>query len=386
MAAESALDGRARVVDRVAFGVVLVLLGAVTLTGATGSGARDVDFGAIWLLALAAGLAVVGRRIPATAALANLGLTVWWHQLGYASAAITVPYLVSFYLLGNHGDRLKELLVGGIAVGATSVAILTAAGESAGELAAAVGWPLAALLLGELSHHRRMLLAEHEERARRAVADAERDAEQRIARHQVAMAHDLHDVLAHTIAVVTVQAAAGREALERGEEAAAAAALDVIRQAGREASGEVRALISVLRDGSTPPTTTPAPGLERIPDLAGPTRAAGVEVDLELDPGQASDVVELTAYRVVQESLTNVVRHSGAERATVTVARRGPHLVVEVVDDGPGAGTAAEGTGFGLRGMRERVEALGGTLRAGPEAGGGWRVRASLPHDDGCPR
>lgn len=387
--------GGPRPLDRLAFGAVVVLLGALAVSGDGGPGDRGIDFGAIWLLALATGLAVLGRRLPATAALANWAITVVWHQAGYGSAVVTVPYLVAFYLLGASGDRVRELLVGGLAVVGSSVAILATSDESTGAAASAVGWTLAALLLGELAHHRRMLLEEYAERARRAEADAEREAEERIARNQLEIARDLHDVLAHTVAVMTVQAAAGREALDRGERDETAGALDAIRHAGREATGEVRALISILRDGSTPPATAPAPGLDRIPALAEAARAAGVEVDVTVEAVGASEVAGLTAYRVVQESLTNVVRHSCARRARVAVRRRGPDLVVAVDDDGTGpAGAVPEAgadarparEGLGLRGMRERVEALGGTVRAGRQAGGGWRVEALVPGDGAGPR
>ncbi|QYG92496.1 hypothetical protein HC251_08605 [Iamia sp. SCSIO 61187] len=403
MVAVRGQDGGARLVDRIAFGAVVVLLGVVTLSsGDTDAATRDVDFGAVWLLALATGLAVLGRRLPATAALANLATTVAWHQVGYASAIITVPYLVSFYLLGLDGDRVKELLVGGLAVVGSAVAILAASDQPASSAASAVGWTLAALLLGELSHHRRMLLREYEERARRAEAETEREAGRRIAQTQLEIARDLHDVLAHTVAVMTVQASAGREALGRGEDASAAAALEAIRQAGREATGEVGALIAVLRDGSTGPALAPAPGLDRIPDLADGARSAGIDVTTEVDGGSLPEVVELTAYRVVQEGLTNVVRHAHARRAWVTVRRQSFELLVVVTDDGtpeePGPSRATTGparrgprprlssgeaaaTGFGLRGMRERVEALGGALAAGPVDGGGWHVEARLPVD-----
>lgn len=379
---EPVRDGRAKVVDQVAFGAAVVVLGVVSVaTGDDADTGRALDFGAIWMLALATGVVVLARRIPATAALATFGITVLWFQLGYASAIVTVPYLVAFYLLGQHGDRLKELLVGGVAVAGSVLAILGEGDQSARDAAAAVGWTLAALLLGELSNHRRMLLAEHEERARRAVADAERDAARRVAQDQLEIARDLHDVLAHTVAVMIVQAAAGREALDRGDHAHAGTALDTIRRAGREATGEVQALVAVLRAGTAPPATAPVPDLGRIADLAEVARSAGVDVEVDVDAGDVPEVAALTAYRVVQEALTNIARHSGARRADVTVRRQGSHLVVTVADDGSAAAPAP--AGHGLRGMRERVEALGGTLRAGPAPDRGWRVEAWLPQDGG---
>ncbi len=179
---------------------------------------------------------------------------------------------------------------------------------------------------------------------------------------------------------MTVQAGVGQDELARGS-GGAAAALGAIREAGREAMEEIQALVAVLRDGTDPASTAPAPRLDRLAELVATTRAAGVDVDLTVDvpPGVVSDVVALTAYRVVQESLTNVARHAGARHATVAVGVEGGTLVVDVHDDGQAAPAAAANTGFGLRGMRERVESVGGRLDAGPDPSRGWRVRARIP-------
>ena len=145
--------------------------------------------------------------------------------------------------------------------------------------------------------------------------------------------------------------------------------------------GEIRATVGVLR-GVRPAETSPAPGLDRIAELAGNAEVQGLHVDLSIDVGAEPvvDLVALTTYRIVQESLTNVIRHADASTASVRIARDGSDLVVEVADDGRPVPTPSKASaGYGLHGMRERVEAVGGELHAGPDPTGGWTVRAILP-------
>jgi signal transduction histidine kinase len=371
--------------DRVALTFVLAVLVVQAVRnneGASGVEPRGFDVGAVLLLAVGTALAVAARRAPARCALGLLGLTVAWYLIGYTSGLINVPYLVGFYFLGATGDRRRQLLVGGIALSAMLVSMLAAGDESVSSVAAAVGWTMAALLFGEVTHNRRALLAEYEARAVRAEVERDAEAERRVAQARLQIARDLHDVLAHTVSVMTVQAGVGQEALARGSDGAAAA-LGTIRAAGREAMDEIQALVAVLRNGTAPSTTAPAPRLDRLGDLVAVTETAGVKVDLAVDvpPATVSDVAELTAYRVVQESLTNVVRHANARSATVRVHVDGPVLRVEVADDGGASSAPADAAGFGLQGMRERVEALGGQFHAGPDPADGWRVTATIPRE-----
>ena len=367
----------------VAVAATIALVGlqaAADSAGAYDVNGRGVDVRAALILAAAAGLVWFGRRAPGTAALGNVALTVGWYLAGYTGWLINIPYLISFYLLGATGDRRRQLVVGGSAVSFAAVAMLEAGGESLASAAAVVGWTMAAILLGESIHNRRALLVEYEDRAVRAEAERDAEAERRVADARLEIARDLHDVLAHTVSVMTVQAAVAQDALARGARGVPAA-LRTIRAAGREATEEIQALVAVLRSGADAGGTAPAPRLDRLGDLVAVTRAAGVQVTLTVDlAGEAaSEVAELTAYRVVQESLTNVVRHAAARTAIVAVRAEGPQLVVDVHDDGVTPPTEPESGGFGLRGMRERVESLGGHLRAGPDSAGGWSVIARIP-------
>ena len=367
--------------DRVALVFAMALLAVQALgsnEGAVGVSPRGLDEGAALLLGGGFALVVTARRAPGVSALGTLALSVVWYQSGYTSGLMNVPCLLAFYQVGATGDRRRQLTVGGVAVAAMLVAMLAAGEESVTSVAGAVGWTMAAILFGEATHNRRALMAEYEARALRAEAERDIEASRRVAQARLDIARDLHDVLAHTVSVMTVQAGVGQDALDRGSDGAAAA-LGTIRAAGREAMEEIQALVAVLRNG-TDAGTAPAPRLDRLHDLIAATEAAGVTVDLAVDvpPGTATDVVELTAYRVVQESLTNVVRHARARRATVAVRLEGAEVRVDVADDGTGAQRTPL-PGFGLRGMRERVESLGGRFQAGPELSGGWRVTARLP-------
>jgi signal transduction histidine kinase len=373
--------------DRAVFVVVAVLVVIASLANRVeGSGTgRGLDVLAVALLAAGLGFAALAVRAPATGALGALAVIMVWYGVGYRSGLINLPFLVAFYLLGATGDRVRQLAVGGLAVALSLIGMLVAGNQSASSAAAAVGWILAAVLFGQVTHDRRALVAELESRAARAEADRDREAERRVAESRLAIARDVHDVLAHTVSLMTVQAGVAQDALEHGRDGADKA-LQTIRSAGRDALGEIRALVSMLREGSASPDNAPAPRLNRLEELAAATSAAGVAVDVavELPAGQVPDLVELTAYRVVQEGLTNVVRHAQARRATVTVRRCDHDLLVSVRDDGAGH-TGADGGGFGLRGMRERIHAMGGSFAAGRTPEGGWLVEARIPVDEASP-
>ncbi|WP_205698764.1 sensor histidine kinase [Conexibacter sp. SYSU D00693] len=207
-----------------------------------------------------------------------------------------------------------------------------------------------------------------EEAGRRALAD-----------EQARIARELHDVLAHSVSVIVVQAAAADDVFDDRPDQARAA-LRAIEAAGRDALGELRRLLSAVRPGAEEEATAPAPRLAELDALAAPLRHAGLEVAVRRD-GEARPLpagVELSAYRIVQEALTNTLRHAGATRADVRLHYAPEALELEVVDDGRGA-AAATRTGRGISGMRERAALVTGTLEAGPHPDGGFRVHARLP-------
>lgn len=215
-------------------------------------------------------------------------------------------------------------------------------------------------------------------------AEAHRQQEARaVAEERLRLAQELHDVVAHSMSVIAVQAGMGAHVIdERPDEAKEA--LAAISDTSRKTLQEMRRLLGVLRDDEGGRSHAPAPGLDELPTLVDEVRKAGVDVTLSMEgePGHVPHGVELSAYRLVQEGLTNVIKHAGPAAATVTVRYEPTEVLVEVADDGRGA-AAVDGGGHGLRGVRERVAVWGGTFDAGPRAGGGFRVTARLPFGEG---
>lgn len=239
----------------------------------------------------------------------------------------------------------------------------------------AMALPVVVWALGEAVRSRRAAI---EQESRRAVTE-----------EQARIARELHDVIAHSVSVIVVQAAAADDVFDERPDQARES-LRSIETAGRSALGELRRLLAAVRPGAEQSEARqPQPGLDRLPELAAALRTTGLRVTLRRDTGPAplAAGVELTAYRIVQEALTNTLRHADANRVEVTVRTTPDLLEVDVTDDGraaPGAGAgrvrwAGEGGGFGIAGMRERAAVLGGSLEAGPLPDGGFRVRARLP-------
>ncbi|TQL00933.1 signal transduction histidine kinase [Streptomyces puniciscabiei] len=250
---------------------------------------------------------------------------------------------------------------------------LPPAGDKSGNVYQEIGigaWVLAVVALAELVRVRREQWAR--ERADRAEAARRRGDEERLR-----MARELHDVLAHSISVINVQAGMGLALLDSDPEQARTA-LTTIKAASKEALGEVRQVLDTLRAPGAAPRT-PAPGLDRLAELVEQAAAAGLAVEIEGEPPRLPPGADLAAFRIVQEALTNVVRHSGSRHARVRFAHDGDALRLRIDDDGPATGADAGGSGNGLAGMRERAAALGGTIEAGPRADGGFRVLAVLP-------
>jgi signal transduction histidine kinase len=236
---------------------------------------------------------------------------------------------------------------------------------TAGDATFGMVFPIVAWALGEAWRSRRTAIAEE---SRRAVGD-----------EQARIARELHDVIAHSVSVIVVQAAAADDVFDEHPDQARAA-LRSIESAGREALGELRLLLAGVQTSDEP--AQPQPGLDRLDDLAEQLRASGLDVALHREGDDARVLpagVALSAYRIVQEALTNTLRHAAASRADVTVRTDATMLVLDVLDDGSGPVGASVGSGRGIPGMRERATMLGGTLDAGPRPEGGFRVHASLP-------
>ena len=362
----------------------LVLLGlASQFGGADEEGLREIDAVGV-LLGLAVTVPVYWRRRSVVALLVSVVAVTVVAITNYRIGNLALALVVLVYSNGAYATRLRSLL--GLA--APNVALVVISLSDPPELdAAGVAQQVTILsgawLAGQVVRARQATasarIAEAEERA-----EAQRQVAARsVAEERLRLAQELHDVVAHSMSVIAVQAGMGVHVIEdRPDEAKRA--LEAISQTSRTTLQEMRRLLGVLRDEDGGRSHAPAPGLAELPRLVEEVRSAGLPVTLNVD-GASDGVphgVELSVYRLVQEGLTNVIKH--ADRATATVTIRYGHdaVDVEVVDDGRGAAAAANGSagGHGLVGMRERVALWGGTLDVGPRVGGGYRVSAQLPY------
>jgi signal transduction histidine kinase len=285
--------------------------------------------------------------------------------------------LIALYTVARYCDRTTSL--GAVGAGVVSSVIPAVAQGSEDPLFAAV---VGIGLVVVWTVGRRAGSREAELRAAHAAAAHAAELE------RARIARELHDVISHNVSVMVVQAAAGRDVFDSHPERAREA-LGAIEISGREALGELRRLLSVVRepDSEAPgELRAPQPGLERLTALADQVRGAGLDVRLDLDYRERSlpPGIDLSAFRVVQEALTNVLKHADASAAEVEIRQAGNRLEICVVDDGSGHARDGNGAaGSGLAGMRERVQLLGGRFTAGPHADGGFAIRASIPLDGG---
>jgi signal transduction histidine kinase len=323
-------------------------------------------------LAAACGALLLARRLPVTAAAAAL-LVFWLSPLSDQFGWMAVlPLAYALYRVAERHPTRPAIAV--LAAGLTGpvATALPSFTHSGGVLP--FGLLLAAAwAVGVAAHqHRRYTEEVLRHRIRRAGAELEA-ARRRGADERIRIARELHDVVAHSMSVITVQAGYGRLVPGKAQEALAA-----IEATGRESLQELRRVLDVLRD-QDPAGTEPAPTLADLPYLVAQTGTAGIDVELTVtgEPRGLAAGLELSAYRVVQEALTNVVKHAGTDRAAVSIAYRADALLVEVTDHGSGGVPGPDG--HGLTGMRERVALFGGTLQVGPLPTGGFRVRACLP-------
>jgi signal transduction histidine kinase len=308
---------------------------------------------------------------------------------GSASLPLVLVIGLAMYFAASRLPRRTSIIAAAVTATALSAAdgyaTLTVRGTLPGVAALVELLPLAAgWFVGDSVAARRRYLAGLAEQAERAqAAEAER-ASQEVREERVRIARELHDVVAHTLAVITVQAGVGRRLMDKRPEEAAKA-LESIEAIGRTAQDELRVVLGLLRDEEPAAAAlAPAPRLADIKELADTVRASGTPVELSMSGTDRplSPALELSIYRVVQEALTNVVKHAPRARATVDLSVSASGVRLEVTDDGGSGGEvppASPGPGHGIVGMRERVAAFGGWLTAAPLAGRGFRVVAEVP-------
>jgi signal transduction histidine kinase len=339
-----------------------------------------------YMLALLHTLPLAARRRfpgPVLALTVASGLAV--AALGLSPIVLGVAILVAVYSVAAYGDRWVSL-TGLAAAEVGSVAVQLTPGRFQAPTVVSNALVIgAAWLLGHFVGGRRAYTARLEERTAELEQAREELARRAVTEERLRLARELHDVVAHAMSVIAVQSGVGAHVANTQPEEAARA-LSAIEATSRAALEELRRLLGVLRQDSGPQgDLTPVPGLADLDTLLAEVSKAGLGVRLRVEgtPSQLPAGVDLSAYRIVQEALTNVVKHAGPARAQVTLGYRDREVTVEVTDDGRGVGASAgdgrAGVGHGLIGMRERVAAFGGDLEVGPRPGGGFRVAARLP-------
>ncbi|ATZ28548.1 Sensor histidine kinase DesK [Streptomyces lavendulae subsp. lavendulae] len=345
------------------------------------SGRMPLDVWARILLLLGPALLVVRHRYPVAVVYGVSAVTLVYLGAGYPYGPVFISLAVACFAAVISGHRgaawgaVALLWTGRLLIGHWLYRWLPPPGDGPAPWTQELGvtaWVLAMLAVFELVRVRREQWSR--ERSERAAAARRRADEERLR-----IARELHDVLAHSISVINVQAGVGLALLDTDPEQARTA-LTTIKAASKEALGEVRQVLDTLRAPGAAPRA-PAPGLDRLPELLEQAEAAGLTVTAATEgrPRTLPPGADLAAFRILQEALTNVVRHSGSRTARIRLAWRPDGLELRVDDDGPATGDPAGGSGNGLAGMRERAAALGGTIEAGPRPDGGFRVIARLP-------
>lgn len=334
------------------------------------------------LVALVATLPLLmARSHPLPVAVVVLAAISADHVLGGEGGYQWFAVLVVLFSLGRHAGS-RAVVAGGLLV-AVLVALVDVprlrAGAPVDEVVPA--WVVLACVLGlgRWLRSRRREVDDLEGRAEALERDQQAAAREAVVLERATIARELHDLVAHSMAVIVLQAQAGRRVLAT-DPAAAEGALAAIEATGREGMTELRRLLDVLHVEEAQDDLDPRPGLAQLPALVERVGRAGLPVELEVDGPERPlpPAVDLSLYRVAQEALTNALRHAGRARARVGVTYRAGEVEVRVVDDGDGTGSGG-GTGHGLAGLRERVRLFGGTLEAGPLPAGGFSVRAVLP-------
>ena len=305
-------------------------------------------------------------------------------RLGAETTAF-LALLLAFWVVGAHNERTQA--IAGAAIGFASIAVVARVDERLGleEAVSGILFGGVVSLIAYALQQRGKRTAELEERAALLEREREEAEQAAVAEERRRIARELHDVIAHSITLMTVQAGAARLLLSEDPGRAREPVLSV-EQTGRHALAELRRLLGMLRADEREVSLAPQPGLARLDDLLGQARGAGLPVELAVagEPRVLPPGVELTAYRIVQEALTNARRHAGPARAHVLLRYRIKALDLEVTDDGRQAPTTGDGAGHGLVGMRERVALYDGTFEAGPRPEGGYAVRARLPLETGA--
>jgi signal transduction histidine kinase len=322
------------------------------------------------------------RRYPLPVFFVSTGFLMVFAASNYFIGAVAFATLIALYTVGTL-CRPRELTIAFVTLVLCLMALLIIdiPDFTAGDALSNLALYTVALLFGWTVQARRLRLADAEERAEIIEREQEEERARAIAQERLHIAQELHDVMAHSMSVIAVQAGVGMHVVEQ-DPTEAKKALENISTTSRSTLVELRRMLGVLREDDAGTTYVPAPGLSDLDKLAQEVTDAGIPVSVTIE-GPLVELpagVDLTGFRIVQEALTNVLKHAGPSNAWVGVSHRDGTLHIEVRDDGRGVNGRSSGMGHGLTGMRERVAVYGGELHAGPVPGGGFRVVADLPY------
>ena len=340
---------------------------------------RGFDMGAVLLVLLAAGALAFRRRWPVAVLWLALGVVLIYFLLDYPNGPIWLALVVASFTAVVEGHLVAAAIVAVVGFAIFPWLDYLLRDEHTPAIANLVGlaaWLLVILGTGVIVRSRRERIVE-------AARIRQEEALRRTSEERLRIARELHDALGHQLSLINVQSGVALHLNEELPEQTRAS-LVAIKDASKEALGELRSVLEILRQGGEPAPRTPALTLDRLHDLASQAKTAGLEVRTEAE-GEVRPLpfgVESAAFRIIQEALTNVTRHAHGATATVHIAYGPQDLTVQIDDDGRGSNTemaGGTGGGKGILGMRERATALGGDLEAGPRPGGGFRVRATLP-------
>jgi signal transduction histidine kinase len=348
------------------------------------SGFKSLDVFGYLLLVAAPAAVLLRRRWPIAALAAVFAITLSYALLNYPDGPIWLPLVITFGTVLVRGHRVAGYLF--LVAGYASFTWLPDAvndrpAPSIWPIVGLAAWLLLLAAVSELVRNRRAFRLASRERALEAQRSRDEQAQRQASEERLRIARELHDVLAHSISMINVQAGVALELIDQRPEQARTA-LAAIKRASKDALVEVQAVLGSLRQAGEHVPRTPAAGLADLDGLVQRAEAAGLTVRVEVtgEPVALPAGVELAGFRIVQEALTNVVRHARASTATVLVHYGTDGLGIEVDDDGRGRpGSTTANGGNGIPGMRERADALGGQLSAAPKTGGGFRVQATLP-------
>ncbi|HEY3724198.1 MAG TPA: sensor histidine kinase [Acidimicrobiia bacterium] len=357
--------------------VGLVTIGATALT-ATHHDHRAIGVGGLVLLALAVLALPFRHRHPAGVLVVVLAASLAYWSFGYPRGPIFLPLLVAFFqavLTGHRRVAITCLVVGFLGFPWLGYVIGRAPYPGWEEIVALGAWLVALLSITELVRSRR-------DRAREMARSRAEELRRRAGDERLQIARDLHDAVAHNMSLINIQASVALHLMDE-QPGQAARALTTIKQASKEALVELRSILGVLRQVDEDAPRSATPSLDRLDDLVSSAEASGVEVTVDVDGAlpELSRNTDLAAFRIIQESLTNVARHSDVPVAFVRIRTDGETLGLEILDEGSGRTGTPElpGGGNGIAGMRERAASVGGRLEAGPRPGRGFAVRAELP-------